>query len=427
MSDRAARFGIPLVVVAALVVGFLLPAPPEGVVDPLTIPGDPPYVVCAAALAGSGFASTVGVVTASSTIGAVSGVGVDGPPEEFQLEGDDNFVFEVGSLAELGVTPILVERLTGGQVGAGVLGLAGTQATTAGCQPATSAPVALLGMATSEGEQSTIVLANPFAVEATARLVGASEFGPDTVTELETARVPANSTLTLPLSQSMAGRQQLGFTVYTDVGAVVAGMARSGPDIASSEAITGAQQWFVPLPAFGVSGHLIVHNLAAVDANYRLDAVNPDGVTEEVENGALLPDAEIWLSVEDLGASGGYVVTADEPVAVAVVYTGDVTRVVSTASPASTVAWLVPISSDAAGLDTAVWIFNPDEAAITAEIAVFGGRSVEVSLPAGTTTGRIVPFRGRGGMVTATGPVAVFYGAISDGGAASMTLAFPLE
>jgi len=297
-------------------------------------------------------------------------------------------VFEVGSLAELGVTPILVERLTGGQVGAGVLGLAGTQATTAGCQPATSAPVALLGMATSEGEQSTIVLANPFAVEATARLVGASEFGPDTVTELETVRVPANSTLTLPLSQSMAGRQQLGFTVYTDVGAVVAGMARSGPDIASSEAITGAQQWFVPLPAFGVSGHLIVHNLAAVDANYRLDAVNPDGVTEEVENGALVPDAEIWLSLEDLGASGGYVVTADEPVAVAVVYTGDVTRVVSTASPASTVAWLVPISSDAAGLDTAVWILNPDEAAITAEIAVFGGRSVEVSLPAGTTTGR---------------------------------------
>lgn len=424
---NVARWGIVLVVAAGLLFGALLPDRSPDVVAPLTIPGDAPYVTCSAALAGSGFESTVGVVADSSATGAVSGVGIDTDADPFEIDGTENFRFEVGSVAELGVTPILVERITGGEVGAGVLGRAGTETAIAGCQPANQGPVALLGMATSEGESSTVVLANPFAVEATARLAGFSEFGPDTVTEVETVRVPANSTLTLALAELMAGRQQLGFTVYTDAGAVIAGMARSGSDIASSEAITGAQQWFVPLPAFGVDGHLIVHNLAPVEASYRVDALNLEGVSEGVATASLAPESESWLELAQLGDNGGYVVTSDQLVAVATAYSGDNTRVVSTSSPTATVAWLIPISSNTEGLETAVWILNPEETAVTAEVTVFGGANTEIDLPPGTTTGQIIRFGGRGGMITATGPVSVFYGVISDGGAASMTLAFPLE
>lgn len=427
MNESVARWGILLVAGVGLVMGVLLPARPAAVVDPPTIPGRAPYVTCAAALAGSGFESTVGVVADSFVTGAISGVGVEGPADDFELEGDESFRFEVGSVAELGVTPILVERFTGGGLGAGVLGRAGAQASTAGCQSASSAPVALLGMATNEGEQSTVVLANPFAVEATARLVGTSEFGPDTVTEVEAVRVPAQSTLALPLGQLMAGRQQLGFTLYPDGGAVVAGVARFGPDIATSEAIAGAQQWFVPQPAFGVTGHLIVRNLASVDASYRVDALNSEGVTEGIDNGALAVDSELWLALEDLGENGGYLVTSDEPIAVALVYAGESTRVISTASSTSTVAWLVPISANSAESATAVWILNPEETAATATVTVFGGATTEITLEPGSTTGEIVQFGGRGGMITATGPVAVFYGVLSDGGAASMTLAHPLE
>lgn len=427
MSERAARLGILVVAAAGLAMGILLPGRPAAVFDPPTIPGPAPYVTCAAALAGSGFESTVGVVTDSSVTGAVSGVGVDSAGDDFELEGDESFRFEVGSVAELGVTPILVERFTGGEVGAGVLGRAGAQASTAGCQPATSAPVALLGLATNEGEQSTVVLANPFAVEATARLVGSSEFGPDTVTEVETLRVPARSTLTLALGQLMAGRQQLGFTLYTEGGAVVAGLARSGPDIATSEALAGAQQWFVPQPAFGVPGHLIVRSLASVEASYRVDALNPAGITEGIDNGALAPDSELWLALEDLGDNGGYLVASDEPIAVALAYAGENTRVISTASSTSTVAWLVPVSANSPDSETAIWILNPEEIEATATVAVFDGATTEITLGPGSTTGEIVRFNGRGGMITATGPVAVFYGVLSDGGAASMTLAHPLE
>lgn len=427
MSERLARWGIVLVVFSALLFGFLLPGRPAPVVDPLTIPGDPPYVTCPVAIAGSGFESTVGVVAGTDTIGTLSGVGVDTPGEDFAISGGEGLVFDVGSVAELGITPVLVERRSEGDLGAAVLARAGAAVAVAGCQPAQSGPVALLGLATSEGEESNIVLANPFAVEASGRLVGSSEFGLDIVAQLEAVRVPANSTLTLPLGQLMAGRQQLGFTLYTDAGALVAGMTRSGGDIAASEAIPGAQQWFVPLPAFGVDGQIVVRNLASVEAAYRIDAFDPEGVIEGVDTGAVPPNTEFWFNLEDLGASGGYLITADEPVAVATVYTGEATRIVSTASPTATVAWLIPVSSSAPDSQTAVWILNPEEGGVTVEVTVFGGATAEFEVPPGSTLGQIIPFNGRAGLITASGEVAVFHGVLSDGGAASMTLAYPLE
>jgi hypothetical protein len=386
-----------------------------------------PYVACSVAVAGAGIDSTIGVVTDSILTGSVSGVGIDESTERFALDGEETFRFDVGEMAELGVTPVLIERISGGFLGAGVLGAAGAETSLSGCQTSVRAPVALLGMATSEGEQSTIVLANPFAVEATARLTGSSEFGLDTVAEVETVRVPSNSTLTLPLGQLMAGRQQLGFTLYTEAGALVAGMTRSGPDIAASEALSGALQWFVPAPGFGLPGHLIIRSLAPVEATYRVDAITGNGLIEGVDNGALLPDTELWLEYEALGPSGGFVVTADESVAVAVEYAGESTRIVSTASPSTTVTWLIPISSVGAGLETAVWVLNPGENPATAVVRVFGGATTEVELPPGSTTGQLLAFSGRGGIVTATEPVAVFYGVVSEGGSASMTLGLPLE
>ncbi len=385
MSERVARWGIVLVVVRRTAFRLLAsrPARRRSSIQ-LTIPGDPPLCDLCRGSGRVGIRIDGGCGDRLIRQRDAQRGGGRQPGRRLRTEGDESFRFEVGSVAELGVTPILVERFTGGDLGAGVLGRAGAQASTAGCQPASSAPVALLGMATNEGEQSTVVLANPFAVEASGRLVGSSEFGLDMVTELESVRVPAHSTLTLPLGQLMAGRQQLGFTLYTDGGAIVAGMTRSGADIATSEAIAGAQQWFVPLPAFGVHGQLIVRNLASVEATYRIDALNHEGVIEGVDNGALPPDTEFWLQLR--GPWGQAAAISSLPTSRS--RSRSLTRARTPASfrlhlRLPTVAWLVPVSSNAPDSETAVWILNPEEAAVTAEVAVFGGATTEFEVSTG--------------------------------------------
>jgi hypothetical protein len=149
-------------------------------------------------------------------------------------------------------------------------------------------------------------------------------------------------------------------------------------------------------------------------------------VIEGVDNGSLQPESEFWLELDALGATGGYLVTADEPIAVATAYSGETTRVVSTASATPAVSWLIPISAAGPDSQTAIWILNATETPFSAEVTVFGGATTGIELPAGTTTGRVLAFNGRGGIVTATGPVAVFYGVITGGGAGSMTLGIPL-
>ena len=140
---------------------------------------------------------------------------------------------------------------------------------------------------------------------------------------------------------------------------------------------------------------MVVRNLASLDATYRIDALDDEGVIEGVDTGAIPPNTEFWFNLEDLGASGGYLITADEPVAVATAYAGEATRIVSTASPTTTVAWLIPVSSSSTDSQTAVWILNPEEGSVTvATVAVFGGATTEFKLPPGTTIGQIVPFNG---------------------------------
>jgi hypothetical protein len=260
-------------------------------------------------------------------------------------------------------------------------------------------------------------------------LTGSSEFGPDTPSDLEAVRIPANSTIELVLDQTMAGREQLGFTLQPDTGLAIAGMIRSGPDTAISEAIAGARQWHVALPGFGIDGQLIVRSLAAVDSVFRIDRIDPTGVTDGVESGSLGPEEQLVFSLEEMGGTeGGFIVNSEEDVAVATVYAGDELRTVSAAAATTVVQWLIPVSATADEGENALWILNPEETETAASIQVFGRSSPpqEIELPAGSTTGLVVGLNGAGASITAGHPVAVFYGVL-NGTRAAMTPAHPLE
>lgn len=425
------RISLLALVLAALAGGFFWPAAP--LEEPPSIPAlaEDPYVVCPVAMAGGGFEGRVGIVTDTDLEGQLGGVGLEEGATPFAAGTGEGFTLDVGTLAEIGVNPILVESAAGaiGQLAAATYERAGAVPALAGCLPAIPAPVALLGLATNAGEGSSLVITNPFAAEASVTLTGSSEFGPDTPSALEAVRVPAMSTLELVLDQSMAGREQLGFTLIPETGLVIAGMTRTGPDTAISEAIAGARRWHVALPGFGIDGQLILRSLAPVDSAFRIDRIDQSGITDGVEAGSLAPGQQLVFSLEEMGGGeGGFVVNAEEDVAVATAYVGDELRTVSAAAPATAIQWLIPVSATNEEGENSLWILNPEETATSASIQRFGGsgRAQEIELPAGTTTGLVVDLNGSGASITAGHPVAVFHGVL-NGTRAAMTRAYPLE
>lgn len=425
------RASAALVALVALGSGMLLPQPAITEPPELPVPGETPYGVCPVARAGGGFEGRVGLVTDSDAVGRYSAVAATDDTRPFSVPAGESLAFSVGDLGEVGFNPVLVESAAEslGRVAAATFDRAGPVAAMARCEPAGAGSVALLGMATNAGEGSTIILANPFAAEATVRLVGSSEFGPDTPSDLEAVRIPAQSTAEIVLDQAMAGREHLGFTLYPETGLVVAGLARSGPDTAVSEAISGGRQWFVSLPGFGVDGWLIVRSLAPGAAEFRIDRVDPSGATEGVDSGQLEPNSQLVFHLEDLGAGeGGFVVNSTEDVAVATAYVGEELRTVSAGTSGLALQWLVPVSAARDEGQSTVWIFNPSDNPTTASIDILGGSGApeEFEVPAGTTTGLILDLDGRGASISTGEAVAVFHGVLT-GTRAAMTPAYPLE
>jgi hypothetical protein len=425
------RISLLALALLALAGGYFWPSAP--VEEPLSIPAlaEDPYVVCPVAMAGGGFEGRVGIVTDTDLNGRLGSVGREEGTTSFVAGAGEGFILDVGTLAEVGVNPILIESAAGaiGQLAVGTYERAGAVPALAGCSPAIPAPVALLGLATNAGEGSSVVITNPFAAEASVTLVGSSEFGPDTPSALEAVRVPAMSTLELVLDQSMAGREQLGFTLVPESGLVVAGMTRTGPDTAISEAIAGARQWHVALPGFGIDGQLILRSLAAVDSAFRIDRIDQSGIADGVEAGSLAPGEQLVFSLEEMGGGdGGFVVNAEEDVAVATAYVGEELRTVSAAAPATAIQWLIPVSATTEEGENALWILNPEETGTSASIQTFGrsGDAQEIDLPPGTTTGLVVDLDGSGASITAGHPIVVFHGVL-NGTRAAMTRAYLLE
>ena len=422
MTGALARWTVIIAAAALSVLGFSLV--PEAAPDEPALPGieSDPYAVCPVAEAGGGFASRLGVSSREPGLITVIGGG-NGPAVS---SGGGAFFTEVGDLAELGTTPILVE--TSGV--AATYTRAGTVSAVAGCIPATAGPLAIMGMSTAEGDGSTVVLVNPFAAEAFLRLIGASEFGVDTPTEIEEVRVPPASAVEVVLDQSMAGRRSLSFAVVADAGLVAVGMNRTGPtDVAAAEAVAGGTQWFFALPDFGFDGAIHLRSLADVDTAFRVDRIQPDGLVEGVLEGVLASQSLSVIPVEEVAGPGsGIVVSAVEPLAAAIVYAIDDVRAIAPGVPRDSTKWAVPVSATLNEGRQSVWILNTSGQALTANIQRGGRTAVQTTaLPAGMTTGVFVTGATGGPIeVSADGTIVVFHGVLS-GNSIGLGAAVPLE
>lgn len=421
------RLLLVVVVVSLLGLGIAFgPQSPEATPE-LPAAGEGPYLVCPGAVAGGGFVGRLGVYADDPTPGRVTVVGPEGASTSIQPAGLGGATIEVGDLVELGDTPLYVEA--SGQMAAATLA-SGTQATAlTGCLRAGAGPMAALGIATTGTETASIQLVNPFAQDANLRLELVSELGTDTPGDLEGLRLPAATHIELALGQLLTGRESVSVKVEVISGLAAMSVVRAGStDVAASEAVAGANQWYLPLLPSALSGQLHIRSLSTVAGDYRVDRIDVSGTVQGVAGAVINPGEQVVLSLADLGITqGGVVVEATEPVVVALVIQDGNRRAIM---PGGILAsrWAVPVSAKVLEGQNQIWIFNPGDSPLIASIARLdaGAEVSSVEVAPGAAIEVLPGDIGGGGiLVESDGLMVVAFGVV-NGEAIGLSMAIPL-
>ncbi len=396
--------------------------------EELPLAGEGPYLICGGPLAGGGLAARVGVYTDELASISVAAVGVREATATLQPAGLGGAGIDVADLAELGATPVLVEG--SGSLAAAVASHSSEAALLSTCLRASPDPAGMVGMDTSGGQTSTLHFVNPFAQDAILSLEITSELGTDTPGDLESIRVPAGTHVEVPLTRVLSGRQAVSVIVEPTAGLAGAAAVRSsGADLASVEARSGSLDWNFPLPAVALGGEIHLLSVSDLVGDFRLDRVEPAGITEGVVEGTINPGEQIVVSLaEVLSSPGGLKVVATEPLVAGLVLESGSVRAVMTGGPEST-RWVAPVTVPAALGVSALWVLNLAADPASISFSPLDGNAViaPVELGPGSVAEVVLPDLGSGGvLIEADQPIVVAL-AVTQGGALATTLASPIE
>jgi len=311
------------------------------------------------------------------------------------------------SSSDLGVSGFLggVVELDPLGAGAGVLstGAAGTAA--AACTPPASGRLVAAGGSTRSRESLTLVVSNPYALDAVAAVRLGSEAGTESVAGIEAVFVPARTTITRDLSRLAPLRELLSVGLTVERGALHAALVETGEaDTMIAEAVAPAPAWWVVLPPYTTTpGRVVVVPEGEAPVDVQLDTFGDGGagsrrVTLAVGEQLSLPVGELGPGVDAVAVAA----TAD--VTVSAVFDGSGFRAGGPAASVLASDWTL---GPATGT-VAVWVLVPGDIDATVEVDVAGtDRTARASAPAGALTQISVPPSAVGYTVRASTGVAV--------------------
>jgi hypothetical protein len=380
--------------------------------------GEGPYLICPGAFAGGGFNSRLGLYTDDPAPGRVGVIGASEATSDLKPTGLGSATVNIGDLAELGATPVLLEH--GGGLAAATFSGTSEAASISGCRRGESGPMAVLGIATLGEDSAELQLVNPFAQDASLRLEVVSELGPDTPRDLETIRVPAASHVEVPLTRVLTGREAVSIGVEATSGLVAAAAVRHGPtDLAVTEGVGGRLEWYFPLPGAVLTGSLHLRSVADLVGDFRIDRIDTTGTVEAVAEGTINPGQQVVMPVTDLApAPGGLLVAATEPLVAGLVLEADQVRAVTVGGGQGS-RWVVPVTAAPGEGQNLIWVFNPGAVVATVNLARL--QSAELVSPVEVGAGEVVELSiprltGSGLLVESDQPVVVAYGVFQGTG-----------
>jgi hypothetical protein len=229
---------------------------------------------------------------------------------------------------------------------------------------------------------------NPYAGEATVDLIALSDSGLEAAPQLRGIIVPSRSSVILDLDELLPGRQFLAIAVEVSSGSVMtAARFDAGADGALWHSVSPALDWFVPIPAAGIGGELVISTGSTADVEYQVDVYGPQGLVEAQQDGVVPARGSVSLPLSgmEVEAAAAIRVIATQPVAVferLVAETG-VAMTEGTASTSSR--WLLPGAGLSAGGTGSLLILNAGLEEDTVLVTALRDQSAsqEITVPAG--------------------------------------------
>lgn len=312
---------------------------------------------------------------------------------------------EVAS-SDLGVSGILggVVELDRELAGAGVLVAGSAGISSAPCTPPGTGMIVVAGASTRSREDVTLVVSNPYAIDAVAQVRLGSETGTEAVEGVEALFVPARTTLTRDLGRLVPLRETLSVSLAVERGALHAAVAETGgSDTMLIEGAAPATTWWVPLPPFTTTpGRIVVVPAAEAPVEVRLETFGDGGAGSR--DVSLAAGEQLVVGAAELGPGvTGVAVSAETEVTAAAVFDAAGFRAGGPGVSALGPDWAV---GPARGTAT-IWVLVPGDLDAAVEVSVPGGRTSRAEAPAGALTGIPVPPSGSGYTVRASTEVAV--------------------
>lgn len=420
------RILVAVLLVGAGVASFLLaPTPPRVDTGDIPAPGAAGALGCVLRADRSGVVSVAAVGESAEPV-RLAGVAGGGITAEVVL-GDLGSGTAVSS-TDLGVSGILggLVELDTTSAAAGILesGSGGTAA--APCTPPATSRLVAAGGSTRSREALTLVVFNPYAVDAVVGVRISSEEGTESVSGLENLFVPARTSITRDLARLVSLRVSLSVSLAVERGAVHAALVETGgSDTMIAEATPPSPSWWVLLPPYTTTpGRVVVVNADDVAVDVSVDTFGPGGAETAVRTETLAVGEQLSVPVGELGDGvQGAAVTGTGDLAVAAVFDGAGFRAGGAAAARLSTDWALGPSLDL----SSVWVLVPGEIDATVEIEVPGSEGVTrtATAAAGRLTQIAVPASPAGYLVRSSTDIVVA-GTSLAGSALAFATGFPL-
>lgn len=349
---------IVMLVLAGAAVLLPAPAAEEPGSNPAT--EQPPISTCPL-VSGSGRTTQVAVLSNVSGEGRLStfSSGTETGSLDFITGGSGTVVLDAAEAGAVGVSAGLIE-MPSATTAAGVLTAGETSRTAETCVDIPTGQAFLSGGTTASGAVFGVQLLNPYAGEAIVELTVTSDAGIESTDRFDAVRVPALSTVTLPMSEIIPGREEISVNVEVTTGSALA-VARQTIEgrTALWRAVEPAQDWWLPIPEGGGTKQLLLASPTNSEVEYQIDYYGAEGLEEAFESGVLDPRGQQRVGLAAISPdTAGLRVISTGPVVPTLWINNSAGLALTTASPIDSPSWLLPGAHSPVGGSGTIVILN---------------------------------------------------------------------
>jgi hypothetical protein len=287
----------------------------------------------------------------------------------------------------------------------------------------------LSGGSTLSGSSFEVQLINPYAGEATVNLTVSTETGIESNERFDAVRVPPLSSITLPLTEIIPGRERISVDIETIRGSVISfGRQTTNGESALWRAVPAGLEWWLPVPPGGPTKRMLIATPDAAEIEYQVDLYGPDGFVESHATGVIDPRGVALVPLAAITSEAvGTRVISTGPVVASLWVDSDFGLASTAGSPVDAPVWLLPGASGPARGSGSLVVLNAGIEPVTVSIRTLAETTIVRTLEVGAEDLLVENLVAADGYrVEASGPVVAMWSSQLNG-AGTAALGIPIQ